>query len=173
MEPLETRRLLLIEYTFEMIEATIKGISELEKVTGYDVSEEWPGIDFFFYLPYVLENVKNKPEMTKWTKLVVLKEEGIVIGEIGGQGNPDETGEIELGYSIVESYQGHGYMKEALAEMVLWLVAQKKITRIFARSFEHNLASIHVLQGTGFKYREGHDEMQLGGKITLWELDQT
>lgn len=171
MKPLETKRLLLIEYTFEMIEATIKGISELEKVTGYDVSEDWPGIDFFFYLPYVLENVKNKPEMTKWTRLVVLKEEGIVIGEIGGQGNPDETGEIELGYSIVTDYQGHGYMKEALSGMIEWLLQQKKIKRIFARSFEQNTASIKVLEGTGFIYQEGHDEMQLGGKITLWELE--
>lgn len=47
----------------------------------------------------------------------------------------------------------------------------KKIKRIFARSFEQNIASIKVLEGTGFIYQEGHDEMQLGGKITLWELE--
>ncbi|EUJ32100.1 GNAT family acetyltransferase [Listeria floridensis FSL S10-1187] len=105
MEPIETKRLLLIEYTKEMIEATIKGIGELEKVAGYEVSEDWPGIDFFFYLPYVLDNVKKKPAMTKWTRLVVLKERAIVIGEIGGQGDPDKTGEIELGYSIVPEFQ--------------------------------------------------------------------
>lgn len=169
MEFIETKRLLLIEYTREMIEATIAGIGELEAVLGCEVSEDWPGIDFFFYLPYVLDNVKKKPEMTRWTRLVILKEENIVIGEIGGQGDPDETGEIELGYSIVPEFQHHGYMTEALSAMLAWLKEQEVITRIFARSFESNLASIGVLERTGFVHQMNEDEVQSGGKITHWE----
>lgn len=107
--------------------------------------------------------------MTRWTRLVILKEENIVIGEIGGQGDPDETGEIELGYSIVPEFQHHGYMTEALSAMLAWLKEQEVITRIFARSFESNLASIGVLERTGFVHQMNEDEVQSGGKITHWE----
>ncbi|KEX80729.1 GNAT family acetyltransferase, partial [Listeria monocytogenes] len=55
MDNLETDRLILINYTLEMIQATINGTEALEKASGYHVSPDWPGIDFFFYLPYVLE----------------------------------------------------------------------------------------------------------------------
>lgn len=82
MDNLETDRLILINYTLEMIQATINGTEALEKTSGYHVSPDWPGIDFFFYLPYVLENVKKDDRMIKWTRLVVLKEENKIIGEI-------------------------------------------------------------------------------------------
>ncbi|WP_099222306.1 GNAT family N-acetyltransferase [Listeria costaricensis] len=170
MRILETERLRLIEYTYEMIQATISGVDELERATGYQVSRDWPGIDFFFYLPYVLENVKKNPEMTKWTRLVVLKEENKVIGEIGGQGDPDATGEIELGYSIVEAYQNRGYMTEALTEMIYWLKTEPVITRIFARCYNNNQASIQVLRHTGFSYLTEEDTHEIGGTIMMWEL---
>ncbi|WP_430534044.1 GNAT family protein [Listeria rocourtiae] len=169
MGKIETERLLLLEYNLEWIKATIAGIDELERVSGYAVSREWPGIDFFFYLPYILENVKKEPEMTKWTHLIVLKEENKVIGEIGGQGKPEETGEIELGYSIVPAYQNNGYITEALAELIIWLKAQPEIKRIFARSFENNPYSIQALRKSGFIYQPDQDKIESRGKIVLWE----
>ncbi|KGL44777.1 N-acetyltransferase [Listeria sp. SHR_NRA_18] len=169
MGKLETERLLLVEYSLEWIEATIAGVDELERVSGYEVSRDWPGIDFFFYLPYVLESVKKEPEMTKWTHLIVLKEENKVIGEIGGQGKPEETGEIELGYSIVPAYQNNGYVTEALGELLVWLKQQPEIKRIFARSFESNPHSIQVLRKSGFLYQPKYDKTEPRGKIVLWE----
>ncbi|SQC58891.1 Uncharacterised protein [Listeria newyorkensis] len=169
MGKLETERLLLVEYSLEWIEATIAGVDELERVSGYEVSRDWPGIDFFFYLPYVLESVKKEPEMTKWTHLIVLKEENKVIGEIGGQGKPEETGEIELGYSIVPAYQNNGYVTEALGGLLVWLKQQPEIKRIFARSFESNPHSIQVLRKSGFLYQPKYDKTESRGKIVLWE----
>lgn len=107
--------------------------------------------------------------MTKWTHLIVLKEENKIIGEIGGQGKPDETGEIELGYSIVPSYQNQGYVTEALCELLIWLKKQPEIKRIFARSFENNPHSIQVLRKSGFVYQEDQDKMESRGTILLWE----
>lgn len=164
---IETKRLLLITYSLEMIRATIQGPEALEKASGYKVSRDWPGIDFFFYLPYVLENVEKNPAMTRWTKLIVLKKTNTVIGEIGGQGDPDETGEIELGYSIVPEHQRNGYMSEAIAAMLLWLEKEPVIDTIFARCYESNSASIQVLKNNQFLYIAEKDSNEPGGKI-LW-----
>lgn len=170
MEIIETERLILINYTLEMIQATIKGTESLEKASGYLVSQDWPGIDFFFYLPYVLENVKKDDRMIKWTRLVVLKEENKIIGEIGGQGIPDETGEIEIGYSIVSDYQSKGYMTEALIGMIAWLEKQPVIHRIFARCYENNEASIRVLKHNQFVHIEEKDVFERQGRVMMWEF---
>ncbi|CBW86449.1 GNAT family N-acetyltransferase [Listeria ivanovii] len=170
MEIIETERLILINYTLEMIQATIKGTESLEKASGYHVSKDWPGIDFFFFLPYVLENVKKDDRMIKWTRLVVLKEENKIIGEIGGQGIPDETGEIEIGYSIVPDYQNKGYMTEALIGMIAWLEKQPVIHRIFARCYENNEASIRVLKHNQFVRIKEKDVFERQGRVMMWEF---
>ncbi|MBC1755603.1 GNAT family N-acetyltransferase [Listeria seeligeri] len=170
MEIIETERLILINYTLEMIQATIKGTESLEKASGYHVSKDWPGIDFFFYLPYVLENVKKDDRMIKWTRLVVLKAENKIIGEIGGQGIPEETGEIEIGYSIVPDYQNKGYMTEALIGMIGWLQEQPEIHRIFARCYESNEASIQVLKHNHLVHIAEKDVFERQGRVMMWEF---
>ncbi|MBC1375398.1 GNAT family N-acetyltransferase [Listeria sp. FSL L7-0091] len=169
MNNIETNRLILINYTLEMIQATINGTEALEKASGYQVSPDWPGIDFFFYLPYVLENVKKDKRMIKWTRLVVLKKENKIIGEIGGQGNPNETGEIEIGYSIAPDYQNKGYMSEALIGMIAWLEEQHEIKRIFARCYEQNEASIQVLKHNHFVHIVEKDTEERQGRVMMWE----
>lgn len=150
IDPIETKRLLLIPYYREYVEATIEGHAALEKRCGYKVAEEWPGIDFFFYLPFALEQMRDNPMDAQWTRLIVLKETGEVIGEIGGQGAPTETKEVELGYSIVPRCQNKGYMTEAIEAMIRWFISEK-MTRITAKCFTYNLASKHVLQKSDFE----------------------
>ena len=59
LDIIETDRLLLIPYTIEYIEATLSGKDKLNEVSGYEVSKEWPGIEFSFYLPFALEELKK------------------------------------------------------------------------------------------------------------------
>lgn len=60
MGKLETKRLLLVEYNLEWIKATIAGVDELERVSGYTVSRDWPGIDFFFLSAICIGERKKK-----------------------------------------------------------------------------------------------------------------
>ncbi len=60
MDNLETDRLILINYTLEMIQATINGTEALEKTSGYHVSPDWPGIDFFFLFTICIRKRKKK-----------------------------------------------------------------------------------------------------------------
>lgn len=113
--------------------------------------------------------MKKDDRMIKWTRLVILKEENKIIGEIGGQGNPDETGEIEIGYSIVPDYQNKGYMSEALIGMIAWLEEQPAIHRIFARSYEQNMASIQVLKHNHFVHIKEKDTEEKQGRVMMWE----
>lgn len=83
--------------------------------------------------------------------LIILREEGIVIGTLGLKGSPDEEGLIEVGYAIHESYRNKGYMKEALKIYVDWLMKIEEVSGVNACTSNVNVASHKVLQATGFE----------------------
>lgn len=147
---IETDRLLLIPFTIEYIEATLSGIEKLSEVSGYEVSKEWPGIEFSFYLSFALEELKKRPEMEKWTRLIVLKNENKVIGEISVQGNVSDTWVPELGYGVVDAYSNQGFVIEAVHSFLEWLTVSQKLSLITAKTFLRNKKSQHILRSNGF-----------------------
>lgn len=62
---------------------------------------------------------------------------------------------IELGYFVSEQYWGLGIATKAIENITKVIESEnKEISRIFARVFEHNIASMKALQKAGF-YLEG------------------
>jgi RimJ/RimL family protein N-acetyltransferase len=64
------------------------------------------------------------------------------------------AGEIELGYFIVPSERGKGYVAEAIKIIVDYLFLSKEAVRIQAKADPENIASWKALEKVGFK-REG------------------
>ena len=60
----------------------------------------------------------------------------------------------ELGYNIGKEYWKQGYATEAIKKVVEYLFETGLFETITAQCFEHNIASIRVLEKNGFK-REG------------------
>lgn len=164
---LETERLLLVPYQLSYIEATIIGDDKLSEVSGYRVAEEWPGVEFFFYLPYVLEAVKDNRTKEKWTHLIILKSENKIIGEVSAQGTPELTGEAELGYGIVETYSGNGYATEGAQAFLSWLVSEK-IKKIRAKTYLYHKKSQHILEKLGF-VKTGEGYFTGGDRVAYFE----
>nr|WP_246050114.1 GNAT family N-acetyltransferase [Aquibacillus sediminis] len=78
---------------------------------------------------------------------------------MGFKGGPDENGEMDLGYSILPSYQGNGYATEMAIAMIEWGLKQPKVKRITASCSNENYASIRVLEKAGLKqiYNEANE----------------
>ncbi|EEM10666.1 hypothetical protein bmyco0003_25570 [Bacillus pseudomycoides] len=51
MTNIETKRLKMIPFTLELVEATIKGREELQEIIPYKISLEWPMPDYKDILP--------------------------------------------------------------------------------------------------------------------------
>ncbi|SIO07403.1 Protein N-acetyltransferase, RimJ/RimL family [Carnobacterium alterfunditum] len=167
MNILETERLLLIPYQLSYIEATLIGDDRLSEVSGYHVAEEWPGVEFFFYLPYVLESVKDDRIKEKWTHLIVLKSENKIIGEVSAQGTPELTREAELGYGVVEAYAGKGYATEGAQAFLNWLDSEKiKVVR--AKTYLYHKKSQHILKKLGF-VKTGESNFTGGERVANFE----
>ncbi len=88
---------------------------------------------------------KNKP------KLLIMTKEGERIGVIGVNKYNRLSGTAEIGYWIVSKMRGKGYGKEALSLFLDLLFKELNFRRVYAFTYETNLASQRVLEGNGFK----------------------
>jgi [ribosomal protein S5]-alanine N-acetyltransferase len=167
MNQLETKRIFLIPFISEYAKAAITGNEKLEKVSGYRVANQWPNPDYKEILPFIVQQVTEKPGLSRWNRLIVHKEEQMIIGEIGCKGEPTGQGVVEIGYGIVPAYQGYGYATEAVQEFVQWLLSLSKITKVTAECLEDNISSIRVLEKAGFR-RTARKQ-----SIIYWEYGST
>jgi RimJ/RimL family protein N-acetyltransferase len=88
----------------------------------------------------------------KWGMFqMILRGTGEVIGDIGFHGPPDESGTVEIGYSIVEQYRGRGLVGESAVAICGLACSCPEVTRIIARTDAGNAASAGVLRHAGFR----------------------
>ena len=81
----------------------------------------------------------------------VITVDGVVIGDCGAFGWPDERGVVAIGYGLAEPFRGSGFATEAVAAMCRWLCANAEATAITATSvLVDNYASRRVLEKLGF-----------------------
>ncbi len=75
--------------------------------------------------------------------------DGTHIGELCYKGI-DADGSTEIGYGIAEDYQGSGYATEAVTAAADWALKQDNVTCVTAEAETENIASVRVLEKSGF-----------------------
>jgi RimJ/RimL family protein N-acetyltransferase len=82
--------------------------------------------------------------------LIVPRAHGRVIGSAGFFGPPDESGEVTIGYGMVEPEWGNGYGTAAVAGLIGVCRDSGRVTAINADTDPDNVASQRVLEKNGF-----------------------
>ena len=98
----------------------------------------------------MLRGCLDHPDQWAWyaIRMIGLKD-GTHVGELSFKGlAPD--GSVEIGYGIMDEYQGKGYATEAVAAAVNWALAQPGVTGVEAETEPENRASQRVLEKCGF-----------------------
>ncbi len=91
------------------------------------------------------------PDMWDWYAIWMIElRNGTHIGELCLKG-VDKFGATEIGYGILENFQGHGYATEAVTGVVDWALEQNEINTVTAEVERENIASIKVLEKSGFE----------------------
>lgn len=99
----------------------------------------------------MLDGCLAHPDQWEWYAIWMIElKYGVHIGELCFKG-VDESGSTEIGYGIAENYQGHGYATEAVTTAVSWALQQDKINCVTAEVDKDNIASIRVLEKSGFE----------------------
>jgi len=100
-------------------------------------------------LPNVDDPAKDYLFYTMW--IIIHKQKKTIIGGLCFHGEPDENGEIEIGYGIDNNYRNQGFMYEALIGLIDWLKNTSKVESITAETEYSNSASIKLLEKVGFE----------------------
>jgi ribosomal-protein-alanine N-acetyltransferase len=108
---------------------------------------------------------------------IVMKENGKMIGDAGINEVEGGSGEVEVGFSICEGYQGNGYAKEALKAITQFAAAHFKANVLYGRILHGNTASIKVVKGCGYVFAKeefgaADDPYCKGMLIYIWQGDR-
>ncbi len=150
---IETTRLILKPLTCEQLLKYIENDNSLELDLGLNqsvrtISAELKEALEQTIVPNVADVTKNYLFSTLWT--VILKSENSMIGDLCFVGEPNEVGEVEIGYGTYEKFRQKGYMREAVAGMIQWADMQPTVKAIVAETERNNVASFTILEKNGF-----------------------
>lgn len=119
-------------------------------------------------LPNVADPTNNYLYHTLWT--AITKEHNTMIGDLCFVGEPNELGEVEIGYGTYPAFQGQGYMTELVAGIITWASLQPAIKSIVASTEKANKASHQVLIKNNFVKR-GETETMFHWRLTIDPFD--
>ena len=148
---LTTARLVLRALTTDEARAIRSG----QSLTGVSFADGYPLPDTYDGLGLFLRHGDER-----WGfALVVRREDGLVVGEIGFVG-PPERGGVMIGYAIVPSARRQGFATEAIAALSDWALAQPEVGEVRAQTLPDNEASIRALLRAGFVETDGNERLR-------------
>ena len=151
MSELTTPRLVLRPLTVK----EARQIRDGEQLPGVRFDDRYPLPDTYDGLGLFLRHGDER-----WGfSLVVRREDGLVIGEIGFVGPPGD-GAVMIGYAIVPSARRQGYATEAIAALSDWALAQPEVREVRAQTLPDNEASIRALLRAGFEETDGNERLR-------------
>jgi ribosomal-protein-alanine N-acetyltransferase len=150
---IRTDRLELVPATLELAENEMDDRPRFAEALGAEVPDTWPPEILAEALPLFRDRLREDPERTGWLGWYALLGTGrgrVLVGSVGFTGPPDLSGCVEIGYSMVPSYQGRGIATEMVRALCGWALRQPGVSGIEAETTRANAASIRVLEKAGF-----------------------
>ncbi|KUO63203.1 acetyltransferase [bacterium BRH_c32] len=158
---IETERLLIRPLSAEELKKHYNSPDAFAKELGLKPSQslvdnETKDAILSLFLPNIEDAKKDPHFYTMW--IVIEKTQKVMIGGICFHGEPNENGEVEIGYGTDTEYRNKGYMTETISGMISWIRGNKKIKIIKAETEIENQSSIKVLEKNNFKVIEQIDK---------------
>jgi len=150
---IETKWLIIRPLTCDELKKYIHSPSDLAKELGLIpsqtlIDQETRDAITNDLLPNIEDPNKDPLFYTLW--IVIWKSELAIVGGICFHGEPDEKGEVEIGYGTDEEYRNRSIMTEAIAGMIQWISKNKKVKIIKAETDLENFSSVRVLEKNNF-----------------------
>ncbi len=122
--------------TAELAQALVAG-----DLSGVAPGEGWPHADTLDGIGVALRH--GAP---LWLVLV----DGVVVGDCGTLGPPDEDGRTEIGYGLAAPYQGRGHGSALVRALARELFADPAVRSLSAKVLVENIPSRRALERAGF-----------------------
>jgi RimJ/RimL family protein N-acetyltransferase len=164
---LKTPRMRLVAATRETIAAELDGKARLAEALGAVIPADWPPEHHDHEtLAFWSEQLSRAGADGWWMYYAVVTESPrpTLIGSMGYKGPPTE-GVVEVGYSVVPSWQRRGLATEATRRLIeaAW---ERGARTVIAHTFAHLEPSIGVLRKLGFERVPGSDADELEFRLS-------
>ncbi|MGE5177322.1 MAG: GNAT family N-acetyltransferase [Hyphomicrobiales bacterium] len=154
---IETKRMILAAATEELAEAELFDRARFARLLGAHVSPGWPPpLNDEASMAFLHKMLEGRPDVVGWANWYWLlrTDSGdgvpVAIGNGGFMGPPDEHGRVEIGYSVLETYQRRGLATEGVAALIAWAFEDPRVRGIVAQTRIDGRASQRVLEKTAF-----------------------
>lgn len=107
-----------------------KDREDAARILGATLPPDWPQPDLLAVLPLQASASPSAERFGAW----VMIERGTrsVIGDVGFIGPPNQSGSVEIGYSVIPDRRGRGYATEAARAIVEWALDQPEVESLVA-----------------------------------------
>jgi [ribosomal protein S5]-alanine N-acetyltransferase len=152
-----TDRLDLVAWTLEHLLAELESPDRLAAMLGAQIGPDWPPGEYDrgaqeFFRDRLIEGGEQAAGWYGW--YAILRAAGdhpaVVVAAGGYFGPPTETGDVEIGFSVVRSFRRQGYAGEIVHALVSMALADPRVRRVVARTTPLNHASVATLMREGF-----------------------
>jgi len=163
---IETERLLLKcidsgdrEFIFEEFQNDFinQYLFDAEPMTDIEEADEL--IEFF--------NMQEPRNQNRW--VLIHKFEKLKMGTCGFHFWDREKNQAEIGFELMQAYNGKGYMAEAVAALIEFARNQMKVNKITANVYIHNAKCKSLLEKFGFRL-VGKEEFSFRGSMYLHDV---
>jgi RimJ/RimL family protein N-acetyltransferase len=158
----ETERLRLIDATPEMISAELEGQERLAELLGAELPHDWPPeYHDAETLRFWGEELSRPGAAGWWLHYMLLRDSArpVLVGTVSYKGPPTD-GVVEIGYSVVPSWQRRGLATEA-AQALIDAAWERGAQAVVAHTFAHLEPSIGVLRKLAFECMGTTDDGEL------------
>jgi RimJ/RimL family protein N-acetyltransferase len=166
---IEADRLRLLALTLEHLRTCLTAPERLEPELGFPVAADLVTTPVHRALCLKLDKMLHLPSdvhpwYTYWLMVIAAEPNGV--GLIGFKGQPDQQGEVEIGYGIVPAERNRGYTTQAVRALIAWAFQDLACRAVVADSARDNLASSRVLAKVGM-----HIFRETDGTLS-WRIDR-
>jgi RimJ/RimL family protein N-acetyltransferase len=154
---IRSERLWLHQLDPEEARALLRGKADPERpwLTGYPIQGTLIAVEAF------VRAIDNGTDPGAYgVYQLVRSADGMVIGDIGFHGPPNQGGSVTVGYGLAPAARGQGYATEALRAVVAWALAQPEVASVEADTTHANLPSQRVMERAGMRLYDHSDSLR-------------
>lgn len=150
---LNTSRLQLVLADAPLLLACIEGRNSLSTALNIEVASDWPPEHLDEdALRWSLAAIDAGQAPPPWGFYLMVRREPapLLIGTCGFKGGPDSSGLVEVGYSVVPTWQRQGYATEAVQALIDCAFDSGALS-VAAETLPHLDASLKVMERCGMQ----------------------
>ena len=119
---------------------------------------------------YRIVQVREDPSTLRWlVRAVIDADTHDIVGHAGFHGPPDESGMVEIGYTIEPGFRRRGYARATVAALIDYASADPAVTRVRASISPDNAASLATVRPFGF-VQVGEQMDEIDGLELIFEI---